>query len=92
MKWAVELGEYNLQYKPRTAINEQVMVDFIADLTPNRELQKKNDVDNVTSQNSPDPELWTIYIDRSSNQQGCREEVVILSPLEMYRNCIEIWV
>lgn len=68
MKWAIELGEYDLRYKPRTAIKGQVMADFIADLTPNMELQEKNDVDNVTPQSSPDPELWTVYIDGSSNQ------------------------
>ncbi|XP_071919055.1 uncharacterized protein [Coffea arabica] len=32
-KWAVELGEYDLSYEPRTAIKAQALADFLADLT-----------------------------------------------------------
>ena len=33
MKWAVELGEYGLEYQPRTAIKSQVLADFVAEFT-----------------------------------------------------------
>ena len=32
--WAVELSEFDIQYRPRTAIKGQVIVDFIAKFTP----------------------------------------------------------
>ena len=32
-KWAIELSEYDLQYKPRTAIKAQALADFIAECT-----------------------------------------------------------
>ncbi|XP_027171595.1 uncharacterized protein LOC113771181 [Coffea eugenioides] len=32
-KWAVELGEYDLSYEPRTAIKAQALADFLAELT-----------------------------------------------------------
>ena len=28
--WAIELSEFNIQYRPRTAIKGQVIADFIA--------------------------------------------------------------
>jgi hypothetical protein len=28
-KWVVELGEHGLEYRPRTAIKGQVLVDFL---------------------------------------------------------------
>lgn len=31
LKWAVELSEYDIQYKPRTAIKAQVMADFVVE-------------------------------------------------------------
>ena len=31
--WAVELSEFNIQYRPRTAIKGQVVADFIAEFT-----------------------------------------------------------
>ena len=31
--WAIELSEFNIQYRPRTAIKGQVIMDFIAEFT-----------------------------------------------------------
>ena len=33
MKWAVELGEYGIEYQPRTAIKSQVLADFVVEFT-----------------------------------------------------------
>ncbi|XP_059627710.1 uncharacterized protein LOC132270548 [Cornus florida] len=37
MKWSVELGEFDIQYKPRTAVKAQVLADFLAEFTPPEE-------------------------------------------------------
>ena len=31
--WAIELSEFNVQYRPRTAIKGQVVADFITEYT-----------------------------------------------------------
>ena len=31
--WAIKLSEFNVQYRPRTAIKGQVVADFIAEYT-----------------------------------------------------------
>ena len=31
--WAIELSEFDIQYRPRTAIKGQVAADFIAEFT-----------------------------------------------------------
>ena len=33
-KWAVALSQYDLEYRPRTAIKGQVLADFVAEFTP----------------------------------------------------------
>jgi hypothetical protein len=35
-KWAVELGTLNIDFKPRTAIKSQVLVDFMAEWRKNQ--------------------------------------------------------
>jgi len=34
IQWAIELSEFDVQYKPREAIKAQVLADFIAKFTP----------------------------------------------------------
>ena len=31
--WAIELSEFDIQYRPRTAVKGQIVVDFIAEYT-----------------------------------------------------------
>ena len=54
--WAIELSEFDIQYRPRTAIKGQTIVDFIAKFT--------NDEDKGAKE-SP---LWSIHTDGSSNR------------------------
>ena len=33
-KWGAQFGAYDIKYQPRTSIKGQVLVDFIAEFTP----------------------------------------------------------
>ena len=33
LKWAIELTQFDVEYKPRTAIKRQALVDFIVEFT-----------------------------------------------------------
>lgn len=57
VKWAVELGEFDLEYLPRIAIKGQVMADFIAEFTNFPKEMKKLRTDS-----------WIIHVDRSANK------------------------
>ncbi|XP_074324316.1 uncharacterized protein LOC141661230 [Apium graveolens] len=35
IKWAIELGEFDIKYKPRTAIKDQTLADFVVECTIN---------------------------------------------------------
>ncbi|CAL8999506.1 unnamed protein product [Prunus brigantina] len=39
IKWAIELGEFDIQFKPRPAEKGQAVVDFISELTPSVPLE-----------------------------------------------------
>ena len=34
-RWAIELSEFDIQFKPRLALKGQVLADFIAEMKPN---------------------------------------------------------
>ena len=66
--WAIELNEFNIQYRPRTAIKGQVVADFIAEYT-----QLKGKGTEVLGQ-------WSIHTDGSSNRHVGGAGVVVRTP------------
>jgi hypothetical protein len=68
-KWAVELGALSIDFKPRTAIKSQALVDFMAEW---RENQVPTPVDK--------PEPWTMYFDGSLKLDGGSAGVLLISP------------
>ena len=53
IQWAIELSQFDVQYRPQTAIKAQALADFIAEFTtPEHEENQE--------------ELWTIHTNGSS--------------------------
>ncbi|XP_064941153.1 uncharacterized protein LOC103974602 [Musa acuminata AAA Group] len=69
LKWAVELGEHDIQYMPRTAIKAQSVADFIAELTPN-----------TGEELEPPRDTWTLHVDGSANAKGAGAGLVLVTP------------
>ena len=65
--WTLELSEFDIQYRPRTAIKGQVVADFIVEFTLK---------DGQEAEETPQ---WNIYTDRSSNRQVGGASVVLIS-------------
>ena len=66
-RWAIELSEYDIQYKPRLSKKGQVLVNFIAKL-PRLETR-------------PDSlDWWTLNIDGASRQTGASIGLQLKSP------------
>jgi hypothetical protein len=68
-KWAMELGALSIDFKPRTAIKSQALVNFMAEW---RENQIPTLVDN--------PEHWIMYFDGSLKLDGDGAGVLFISP------------
>ena len=66
--WAIELSEFDIQYRPQTAIKGQVVSDFIAEFTYDED---------KGAEESPQ---WSVHMDGSSNRQAGGAGVVLLSP------------
>ncbi|XP_057250034.1 uncharacterized protein LOC130591127 [Beta vulgaris subsp. vulgaris] len=66
LKWAIELSEYDIQYKPRTAIKAQALADFMTEAYEEAEIKEK--------------ESWLLEVDGSSAASGAGAGIVITSP------------
>ena len=66
VQWAIELSQFDVEYRPRTAIKAQALADFIVEFTTPEKA------------NCPE-ELWTINTDGSSTQHGGGAGIVITS-------------
>jgi ribonuclease HI len=68
LKWAVELGALNIDFKTRTAIKSQALVDFMAEW-------RENQLPTPTEH----PEHWVMYFDGSLKLEGTGAGVLLIS-------------
>ena len=66
-KWKAFLGAFDIQYRPRTSIKGQVLVDFVAEFTP--EQAKVLQIEGSRTM-EPREQIRQVYMDGASNCQG----------------------
>ncbi|KAJ0556586.1 putative ribonuclease H [Helianthus annuus] len=76
-KWAIELGGQNILYRPRPAIMGQVIADFVTEVP----VEKIKDCEIVeTPAKDTSNELWLLYTDGASNEDGAGAGLRLVSP------------
>ncbi|XP_022024268.1 uncharacterized protein LOC110924581 [Helianthus annuus] len=76
-KWAIELGGYNIFYRPRPAIKGQVLADFATEV-PIDKIQECEAIQNPTP--VFDERVWTLHTDGASNDDGAGAGLRLVSP------------
>ncbi|XP_059658516.1 uncharacterized protein LOC132304821 [Cornus florida] len=74
IKWSIELGEFDIQYKPRTALKAKHLPDVIVEFTP-----KEGHEHGVNEQEETES-TWTLYMDGTVNACASGAGLVIVSP------------
>ena len=72
MKWAIELSEFDIKYKPKNAIKGQVLADFVMEFT--------SAVPDENAQTVTDLPIWKLSVDGASNAQGSGAGLILISP------------
>ncbi|XP_059436411.1 uncharacterized protein LOC132169391 [Corylus avellana] len=67
--WAIELGEFDIEFLPRNSLKGQALADFLAQFT---------NLPDITSW--PSDETWVIYVDGSSTKKHGGAGVVMITP------------
>ncbi|XP_076945512.1 uncharacterized protein LOC143616608 [Bidens hawaiensis] len=91
-KWAIELGEYSIKSKPRTAFKGQVIANFLteapvseAEESPSREGHEGNErvpfPGHAEGQHLTDPSepVWNLHTDGASNEDGSGAGLILVS-------------
>ena len=71
MKWAIELSELYIRYKPKTTIKWQILADFVMEFT-SLELAE-------ATQLTSDLPIWRLSVDGATNAQGSGAGLILTS-------------
>ena len=75
MKWAIEVSEFDIRYKPKTTIKGQVLADFIVEFTLAEPAEN--------AQTPTDLPIWKLFVDGATNTQGSGAGLILTSPEEI---------
>ncbi|XP_071709286.1 uncharacterized protein [Rutidosis leptorrhynchoides] len=77
-KWAIELGEHDIEFRVRHAIKGQVLADFIAETDNVNEEDTKNSTQVITPK--VENEEWKLYTDGASSSDGSGVGLMLVNP------------
>ncbi|XP_056860098.1 uncharacterized protein LOC130508553 [Raphanus sativus] len=89
-KWAIELGEYDVIFRPATAIKSQVLADFVAEFSPVMLPALEQEVKLRDSEGEKGE--WTLYVDWSTPrhpQSNGQAESTNKTVVNMLKKCLE---
>ena len=72
IKWAIELSEFDIRYKPKTAIKGQVLTDFVMEFTSAEPAENTQALTNLP--------IWKLSVDGATNAQGSGAGLILTSP------------
>ncbi|XP_063948099.1 uncharacterized protein LOC135152193 [Daucus carota subsp. sativus] len=81
IKWAVELGEFEIRYKPRVAIKAQALADFLVECTiDNKEVGGQESMVEEPKEEEKPKEYWLLFFDGASKTKNSGAGLVLRSP------------
>ncbi|XP_074370795.1 uncharacterized protein LOC141711956 [Apium graveolens] len=85
LKWTVELGQFEVDYRPKTAIKGQALTDFVLEFPPHQEVEQgalvvmpSTEKVGLESQNSVP--WWSLFVDEAFNGDGTGAGIEIIIP------------
>ncbi|GJT57705.1 reverse transcriptase domain-containing protein [Tanacetum coccineum] len=74
-RWAIELGEYAIEFKPRNIVKAQLLADFLAETK-----EKDEEIDFKEKQQIDQTTRWKLYTNGASRCDGSRAGLMVVSP------------
>ncbi|GJW36474.1 reverse transcriptase domain-containing protein [Tanacetum coccineum] len=74
-RWAIELGEHEIEFKLRNAIKAQILADFLAETK-----EEDEETDFKEKQQTKQTTRWKLYTDGASSGDGSEAGLIIVSP------------
>ncbi|XP_074324125.1 uncharacterized protein LOC141661043 [Apium graveolens] len=84
IKWAIELGEFDIKYKPRTAFKAQALADFVVECIINDQEVRGQEIvtpeEGEKDEETTLKEYWVLYFDGASKIKSSGAGLVLQSP------------
>lgn len=74
----VELGEFDIRYKPRMAFKGQALADFVTEFSFANNCEEEENLDQIRS--GITTPTWTLYVDDSSVVKRSGVGLILTSP------------
>ena len=71
VKWGIQLGSFDIRYRPRSSVKGQVLVDLVTEFSLRQEMELVCHVD---------VHPWKVFMDSASSAMGAGVEIVIITP------------
>ncbi|XP_074337232.1 uncharacterized protein LOC141674424 [Apium graveolens] len=89
LKWTVELGQFEGDYKPRTAIKGQALADFMLEFPTHQEVESGAlivipSIEEVRMESQNSAPWWSLFVDGASKGDGTGAGIELIS-LEAHR-------
>ncbi|GJU99498.1 reverse transcriptase domain-containing protein [Tanacetum coccineum] len=77
-KWAIKLGEHEIEFKGMNSIKGQILADFLAETSPIKKEEEKN---GEAKRKEPEPEnTWKLFTDGASSSDGSGAGLMLVNP------------
>ncbi|GKA03227.1 hypothetical protein Tco_0676008 [Tanacetum coccineum] len=77
-KWAIKLGEHEIEFRGKNSVKGQILADFLAETPPMGDREVK---DEEAKRKEPELEnAWKLFTDGTSNSDGSGESLILVSP------------
>ncbi|GKB78901.1 reverse transcriptase domain-containing protein, partial [Tanacetum coccineum] len=74
-RWAIKLGEHEIEFKPRNAIKAQILTDFLVETK-----EEDEETDFKEKQQAEQTIRWKLYTDGASSGDGSGAGLMVVSP------------
>ncbi|GKA68081.1 reverse transcriptase domain-containing protein [Tanacetum coccineum] len=77
-KWAIEMGEHEIEFKGRNSTKGQILADFLAETPPSENREANNE---EVKRKEPEPKnAWKLFTDGASSSDSSRAGLMVVSP------------
>ncbi|GJR93356.1 reverse transcriptase domain-containing protein [Tanacetum coccineum] len=77
-KWAIELGEHEIEFKERNSIKGQILADFLTETPLTKDKEEKEE---EIKRKEPEPEnAWKLFTHGASSTDGSGAGLMLVSP------------
>ncbi|GJZ30715.1 reverse transcriptase domain-containing protein [Tanacetum coccineum] len=79
-KWAIELGEHDIEFKGRNYVKGKILADFLVETLPVEDKKMETKKYEAVNKEQKSKGMWKLYTNVASNSDGSGTNLILISP------------